>query len=92
MNTVGSYTGDKRIRLMYKGKRIIAVVPAYNEAAKIGRVIERTGFSVVDRLLVIDDGKVAEFGTHEELLKRKGIYANLVDMQSKLSALRAVDG
>ena len=41
---------------MHKGKRIIAVVPAYNEADKIGRVIERTDFSVVDVLLVVDDG------------------------------------
>jgi ATP-binding cassette subfamily B protein len=45
-----------------------------------------------DRLLVIDDGKVAEFGTHEELLERKGIYHRLVEMQSRLSALKAVDG
>lgn len=46
-----------------------------------------------DRLLVIDDGKVAEFGTHEELLaKRGGIYQGLVEMQSKLSAATAVGG
>ena len=45
-----------------------------------------------NRLLVIDDGKVAEFGTHEELLANKGIYHRLVEMQSKLSAITAVDG
>ena len=41
---------------MYKRKRIIVLVPAYNEEAKIGKVVERTDRSVVDTLLVIDDG------------------------------------
>ncbi|MFQ5412893.1 MAG: glycosyltransferase, partial [Phycisphaerae bacterium] len=41
---------------MYRGKRIIALVPAYNEEAKIGRVVERTDPDLVDTLLVIDDG------------------------------------
>ncbi|MCP4642340.1 MAG: ABC transporter ATP-binding protein [bacterium] len=45
-----------------------------------------------DRLLVIDEGKVVEFGTHEELLARKGVYQNLVEMQSRLSAATAVGG
>ncbi len=45
-----------------------------------------------DRLVVIDEGKVAEFGTHDELLANKGIYHKLVEMQSKLSAIRAVHG
>ena len=45
-----------------------------------------------DRLLVLDEGKVAEFGTHEELIAKKGVYQNLVEMQSKLSAATAVGG
>ena len=39
---------------MYKERRIIAVVPAHNEANHIGRVIE-TMPQFVDRILVIDD-------------------------------------
>ena len=35
-----------------------------------------------DRILVIDDGKIVEQGNHEELLKTKGIYAGLYDIQS----------
>jgi ABC-type multidrug transport system fused ATPase/permease subunit len=35
----------------------------------------------VDRVLVIQDGRVAEEGTHEELAARKGIYANLFETQ-----------
>lgn len=34
-----------------------------------------------DRLLVLDQGRIAEFGTHIELLKKKGIYYSLVMAQ-----------
>lgn len=40
-----------------------------------------------DVIYVIDDGKVAESGTHEELLARKGLYHNLVMIQTKLTRL-----
>jgi dolichol-phosphate mannosyltransferase len=41
---------------MYRGKRIIAIAPAYNEEAKIGLVVQRTPRDVVDKMLVVDDG------------------------------------
>lgn len=41
---------------MYKDQRIIALVPAFNEERKIGRVVERVDSTIVDTLLVIDDG------------------------------------
>ena len=41
---------------MYKNHRIIAVVPAFNEQEKIGRVVERTDFRIVDTMIVVDDG------------------------------------
>jgi subfamily B ATP-binding cassette protein MsbA len=34
-----------------------------------------------DKIVVLDDGGVAEVGTHQELLARGGIYARLYDMQ-----------
>ncbi len=34
-----------------------------------------------DKILVIQDGKVAESGTHEELLSRGGVYCNLYQIQ-----------
>jgi ATP-binding cassette, subfamily B, bacterial len=30
-----------------------------------------------DRIAVVDDGRIAELGTHEELLQREGRYASL---------------
>lgn len=36
-----------------------------------------------DRILLIDGGKVAEEGTHEELLAAEGLYAKMFALQSK---------
>ncbi|MBE6612681.1 MAG: ABC transporter ATP-binding protein [Ruminococcaceae bacterium] len=38
-----------------------------------------------DKLLVLDKGRVAEFGTHAELLENKGIYYKLVMAQRKMA-------
>ncbi len=35
-----------------------------------------------DRIIVIDHGRIAEQGTHAELLAKNGIYAKLIEMQS----------
>ncbi|VDM07989.1 unnamed protein product [Wuchereria bancrofti] len=35
-----------------------------------------------DQILVMNHGAVVEFGTHEELLRCKGLYANLIEMQN----------
>ncbi|MDZ7263623.1 MAG: ABC transporter ATP-binding protein/permease [candidate division KSB1 bacterium] len=45
-----------------------------------------------DRLLVIDDGKLVEVGTHRELMNKKGIFYNLVSVQKELSRIVAVSG
>ncbi len=45
-----------------------------------------------DRLVVLDDGKVAEVGTHHELMSRKGIFYRLVKSQQETSAVMAVGG
>ena len=34
-----------------------------------------------DKICVLRDGKIAEQGTHEELIARGGLYKHLVDMQ-----------
>lgn len=44
------------------------------------------------RVVVLDHGRVAEIGTHEELIARRGIYYNLVMAQLRLSRTRGVDG
>lgn len=34
-----------------------------------------------DRILVLDDGKIAEIGTHEELIHKDGVYKSIYDIQ-----------
>ncbi len=38
---------------------------------------------MADRILVLENGQLLEFGTHEELLTRKGRYAELFSLQAK---------
>lgn len=38
-----------------------------------------------DRLIVLDKGRIAEIGTHRELMKKQGIYYNLISAQRGMS-------
>jgi ABC-type multidrug transport system fused ATPase/permease subunit len=38
--------------------------------------------AVADRILVLDKGKVADQGTHEELVKRDGLYKTLYELKN----------
>ncbi len=41
------------------------------------------------RLIVLEDGRITETGTHDELVEKGGMYANLVKLQTELTRLRA---
>lgn len=44
--------------------------------------------SGADRLIVLDKGKLAEFGTHTELMKAKGVYYRLVMAQRQTTKMK----
>jgi ATP-binding cassette subfamily B protein len=33
------------------------------------------------QIIVLEKGKIVEWGTHEELLEQKGVYKHMVDLQ-----------
>ena len=37
-----------------------------------------------ENILVLDKGRIAELGSHEELMKKNGIYRRIYDMQMTL--------
>jgi ABC-type multidrug transport system fused ATPase/permease subunit len=44
---------------------------------------------LADRICVVEDGRVVELGTHDELIERRGRYATMFDLQA--SRFVAVD-
>ena len=48
-------------------------------------VSHRIGFAkLADRIIVLQDGKIVEDGTHDELIQKKGIYYNMYEGQAKM--------
>ncbi len=48
--------------------------------------------SSADRLIVLDKGRLAEFGTHKELMQHKGVYYKLVMAQRQTTKMRKENG
>lgn len=36
-----------------------------------------------DHILVVDDGKIAECGTHDELIQREGLYKKFTEIRER---------
>ena len=63
-------------------------------------VIGRTTLSIAhrlstlrnaDNLIVIDDGRITEEGTQQELYELKGTYYKLMELQTKALAMRGIE-
>lgn len=64
-------------------RQILATLNQYVQG-KTAIIITHRIFSLLhfDQILVLDNGTVAEQGTHDELLAQGGIYANLYELQA----------
>ncbi|MEE2658387.1 MAG: ABC transporter ATP-binding protein [Candidatus Latescibacterota bacterium] len=66
----------------------------------IGRMVEgRTTFAIshrlstlrdADRLVILDGGKIVEVGTHADLMMRRGVFYDLVQLQEEASRIIAI--
>jgi subfamily B ATP-binding cassette protein HlyB/CyaB len=65
------HTIQKNMQLICKNRTVIIV------AHRLSAVRH------ADRILAMDDGQVVEMGRHDELLARRGYYANLLALQSQ---------
>ncbi len=61
---------QEQLESLMHGKTVVAIAHRLSTIAKM------------DRLIVLQDGKISEHGTHDELLKKNGLYAKFWAHQS----------
>ncbi len=66
---------QKALRILCKGRTTIAIAHRLSTLKN------------ADKIFVMDDGRVVEDGSHEELLAKGGIYHQLVKIQTELTRL-----
>ncbi len=91
---------DPRILILDEATSSVDTETEHQIQQALARLVKgRTTFAIAhrlstlrnaNRLIVFDDGRIAEVGTHDELLASGGIYARLVKMQQEVSKIQAV--
>lgn len=76
LSAVDSETDAKIRAALRKGKRNSTVILISHRI---------TTLMQADKILVLDQGRVSDYGTHEELVNRDGIYKNIYEIQMNLS-------
>lgn len=61
----------ERVQKLQKDKTVIIISHRFSTVRNAGRI------------LVLDEGKILEDGNHEELMKKKGLYAELFEIQAQ---------
>jgi len=88
-----AHMSDKEILIFDEPAAALDPIAEMKQFAAIREKIEgrtailishRVGFArLADRIFVLDKGRMAESGTHEELINQKGIYAKFFQEQSQ---------
>ncbi len=93
--------GDPKILILDEATSALDTENEYQIQSALERLRQgRTTFAIAhrlstlknaDRIVVIDDHKIAEIGTHNELLRKKGIYYGLVMAQLEMNKRKSKD-
>ena len=55
---LASAKAEKGRESLYRGLKIIATAPVFNEEQKVGEVVRRVPRNIVDEVLIVDDGSI----------------------------------
>lgn len=77
MDTESDLVIQKALATLRKGRTIIAIAHRLSTLKS------------ADWIYVVDPGRIAEYGTHEQLMEWGGIYHRGVEIQTELTRLEA---
>ena len=88
-----AFMGDKKVLVLDEPAAMLDPIAEYEQFQQVRNAIagqtailisHRIGFArLADRIIVMDQGRIAEDGTHEELLKKKGLYYDMFEAQAE---------
>ena len=88
-----AYMSDKDVLIFDEPASMLDPIAELEQFMKIKNIVggktailvsHRVGFArLADRIILLDGGKVAETGTHDELINRNGLYAKIFHEQAQ---------